>query len=292
MNNTIDQDLCKQCKRCMEVCPCNILGINQQGEMHFIPERQRICQHCGQCMCICSTKAISVDGLSYEQDLYDLPANHTGYQEFISFLSHRRSIRNYKEKPVSSEMISKILEAVAYAPYGAAREKTHISIVNDRQKIETALPLISRFLDDIVKYIENPVTSFMIRRKRGPETFNTLKHHLYPISKLENYKLEYGDRITRGAPCILIFHGNKRAEEHTNNSLVHATYAMLAAHSVGLGASMNGIVPAAVNRVQGVREIFQVPDLHEAVISLIIGHPRYTYKRAIRRRNQPVHWVT
>jgi hypothetical protein len=66
---------------------------------------------------------------------------------------------------------------------------------------------------------------------------------------------------------------------------------MLAAHSLGLGASMNGILAPSVNRVPEVRKIFQVPDEHEAVISLILGYPKYTYKRAIKREYQKIHWV-
>jgi nitroreductase len=150
---------------------------------------------------------------------------------------------------------------------------------------------MSKFMDDIVGYMENPIASFMIRRKRGPELFNTLKNHLYPISKLENYKLEYGDRITRGAPCVLIFHGEKGAEAHTDNSLIYATYAMLAAHSLGLGAAMIEIVAAAINRVPEVRKMFRIPDDHESVMSLILGYPKYIYKRAIKRENQTIHWV-
>ena len=79
--------------------------------------------------------------------------------------------------------------------------------MNDRKVIESTLPYLEQFLENIVKWIENPVASYMIRRKRSPETFNTLKNHLYPIAKLGNYKQEFGDRITRNAPAIIIFHG-------------------------------------------------------------------------------------
>lgn len=58
------------------------------------------------------------------------------------------------------------------------------------------MPFIESFLENIVSWIENPVVSFMIRRKNGIEKFNTIKNHLYPIAKLNNYKLEFGDRIT------------------------------------------------------------------------------------------------
>lgn len=100
-----------------------------------------------------------------------------------------------------------------------------------------------------------------------------------------------GDRITRNAPAIIIFHAEREAEEHSNNSLIWATYAILAALSLGLGASMNGLVPSAVNKLKRVREIFQIPEDHEAIISLTIGYPKYKYQRSIKRERDIIHWV-
>jgi len=291
MNNTIDLDLCKKCKLCIEVCPSNILGLNDKDEVFFIKNRESICLQCGQCMAICSSKAISVNGLSYEKDFVDLPANNVDYNIFTDFLANRRSIRNFKDIPIPNDIISKIIKSIDYAPYGAEPEKINITVVNNRKTIETALPYISEFLDDIVKWVDNPVASFMIKRKKGMETFNTIKNHLYPISKSGNYKLEFGDRITRGAPALIIFHAEKGAEEHTNNSLIYATYSILAAHSLGLGATMIGIVPAAINKVSKVKEIFKIPDENDAVMSLIIGYPKYKYKRAIKRKNKNIEWI-
>ncbi len=291
MNKTIDWDLCKKCKLCIEVCPCNIIGLNEKDEISFIKDRESICLHCGQCMAICSTKAISVNGFSYENDFVDLPVNDVNYEIFTNFLANRRSIRNFKDKPIPNDVISKIINSIDYAPYGAEPEKINITVVNNRKTIETALPYISEFLDNIVKWIDNPIASFMIKRKKGTETFNTIRNHLYPISKSGNYKLEFGDRITRGAPALLIFHAEKGAEEHTNNSLVYATYSMLTAHSLGLGAAMIGIVPAAINKVPKVKEIFKIPEINEAIMSVIIGYPKYKYKRTIKRKNENIKWV-
>jgi len=268
-----------------------VLRINEKEEVCFIPEREVICLKCGQCMAVCSTKSIKVNGFSYDNDLIDLPENNVDYQNFIDFLANRRSIRNFKNKSVSDETINQIIASISYAPFGAEPEKVNVTIVNNRKKIESALPHIEGFLDNIVKWIENPVASFMIKRKKGQETFNTIKNHLYPIAKLENYKLKFGDRITRNAPAIIIFHANKKAEEHTNNSLIYATYVMLAANSLGLGATIIGIVPAAINKTKEVREIFQIPVENEAVISVIIGYPKYKYKRTIKRNVQKINWI-
>jgi len=291
MKNTIDQKKCKQCKLCIAVCPVNLIGMDNNGQIRFIHERESICLECGQCMAICSTDAVKIGKYTYEKNLFKLPGNTVTYDNFYNFLANRRSVRNFKDKPVEKELIERILETLDFAPYGAAPNKVEISAITNRKIIETALPFIEEFLDNIVKWIENPIASFMIKHKKGPEIFNTIKNHLYPMAKLENYKLKYGDRITRNAPAILIFHASRQAEEHTDNALIYATFAMFAAQSLGLGASLIGIVPAAINKVEKLRHIFQIPGQHEAIISLIIGYPKYKYQKAIKREKKTIHWV-
>ena len=291
MKNYVNSEICSTCKLCIKVCPVNCFEVNVQGEINFMAERETVCLKCLQCMAICSSKAVQIDGVSYSEDLFDLPEYNVNEKEFLNFLSARRSIRNFKDKPVPNELLQKILESVWYAPYGSHPEKVQITVVNNRKKIEESLPYISNFMDGIVSMIENPIASFFAKRIAGKETFNTVKNHLYPISKLGNYKLENGDRISRGAPALIIFHAEKGAEAHTNNSLIYSTYAMLAAHSLGLGATMIEIISAAINKVKVVKNIFRIPEENEAVMALIIGYPKYKYKRAVKRTKQNIEWI-
>lgn len=279
--SSIDQQLCKKCRLCIEVCPCKVIGIN--GEVSFLAEREHICLKCGQCMAVCCSKAVHVDGLNYKDNFSEIPCNSMNYPDFINLLSTRRSVRNFSDKPLTRSHINQILNAVRYAPFGASPDSMKITVVNSRQRIESALPYIEEFLDNIVKWMENPIASFMIKRKKDMETYNTIRNHLYPIAKTNNYKLKNGDRITRNAPALIIFHAEREAEEHTNNSLIYASYAMLAAHSLGLGAAMNRILPAAINKLKTIRKIFNIPDENEAIIALIAGHRKYAYKRIIKR---------
>ena len=292
MTHTINQETCKKCKACMEVCPCNCIGLRESNEMYFIPERESVCLHCGQCMCVCKTKSVNVCDYSYNKELFDLPETTIHYDQLSDFFATRRSVRNFSKKHVSKEVIQKIVDSIAFAPYGAAPDEVHITAINNREIIELALPLMSEFYDNLVTWIDNPFIRFMIRQKNSQEKFSTVTNHVYPIAKLGNYKLEFGDRITRNAPALLIFHADKSAEAHTNNSLIYATYAMLAAHSLGLGATIVELVPAAINRVNALKESFKIPQNHEAVISLILGYPKLKYRRAIRREKRQVSWIT
>lgn len=289
MNNSIDQKECTQCHLCVEICPNKIIGINTKKEVYFISERESICLECGQCMAVCESQAVTVDGLTYEKDFFDLPENNVNYELFKDFLAHRRSIRNFKKQEIPEDLINKILDSVSFAPFGASPEKMHITVVSNRGTIETALPHLERFLTQIVKWIENPVASFMMKRSANREQFNTVKNFLYPIIRKGNYELKTGDHITRNAPALLLFHAEKGAEEHTSNSYIYATYVMLAAQALGLGTLMNGIIPPAVNHMAELQQIFQIPKDHEVVISLLVGYPKYQYKRAIYRQKHILH---
>lgn len=289
MKNTINQSLCKQCKLCIEVCPSNIIGNGE--DIHFLDNRKHLCLQCGHCMAICSTKAVQIEGLSYDNDLIDLPKNSVEYNEFLNFLANRRSVRNFKDKAVTDKEIESILESIQFAPNGSHPQDMHVTVINNRKLIESQLPAMSKFLDDIVKWMENPFMSRIIKIKKGQQTFNTLKQHLYPIAKAGNYKLEYGDRISRGAPAIIIFHADKGAPEHSDNGIIWATYAMMAAQSLGLGATIVSLIPAVINKVDTVREAFNLPKEHEAVVSVIIGHSKYKYKRAIKRNFHKTHFI-
>ena len=291
MKNTVNQDLCKKCKFCIEVCPVNMIGIDKDGLVNFIPGRESICLECGQCMAVCTSDAIKISKYNYEDDFELLPKHNVDFREYMNFIANRRSVRNFKKKEVDKEVIEQALESLRYAPYGAEPLKTEITVINNRQTIEKALPAMEKFLDDIIKWVDSPIVSRIIKRKKGKELFNTLKNHLYPMAKLENYKLKYGDRITRDAPALMIFHAKEDAEEHTQNAVIYATYVMFALQAAGLGATMNGIVPAAINKVKEVREIYGIPQDHEAVISLMFGYPKYKYKKTVKREPKKVKWV-
>ena len=137
---------------------------------------------------------------------------------------------------------------------------------------------MSKFYNDLVKWLKNPVSRFMIKRQITKETYNTITNHIVPAAKAGHYDTKSGnDNITRNAPVIMIFHANKGAEEHTNNALICVTYAMLAAHSFGLGTTIIGLIPPAINKVKELKVLFQIPEENEAVISLILGYPKYKY---------------
>lgn len=287
-NFYIDQKACSRCGICAEICPASVIEKDNDGVVKFKPDFTELCLACGQCMAVCNNKSIFAKGLNYEKDFFEL----NGEDTFLSLVKHRRSVRRFKPKPIEKELINKILEAISQVPHGDSKHHVEVTVINKRAKIMEALPLMSAFFDKLAKWLHNPFMRTMIRLKKGKHTINTLMNHLLPrIEKgiYKEYSHEY-DGITRGAHTLLIFHAPKDAEEHKEDSYILVTYATLAAQALGLGSTIIGLVPAALNKTPELRKIFNIPDNHNTVVSLIIGYPKYKYKRGIKRELKSINW--
>jgi len=292
MQNTINLETCNQCSLCIAVCPYKIFEKDELGQIVINADRTDFCVKCGHCMAICKSESVTIEGLSYEKNFFELQTSDIASGDFTNFLANRRSIRNFKDKEVPKEILQKIIDATSFAPYGVSPKDPMITVVQNKEIVEKALLLMSNFYDDLVKWIKNPISRYMIKRGINQEIFNTITHHIVPAAKTGHYNTRSGnDNISRNAPVIMIFHANEGAEEHTHNAIICVTYAMLAAHSFGLGTSIIGLIPPAINKVKELKDIFQIPEENEAVMSLILGYPKYEYKRIIKREKRDINWI-
>ena len=292
MENTINLETCNQCLLCIAVCPYKIFEKDESDQIFLNPEKIEFCMKCGHCMAICKSKSITIEGLSYDNNFYDLLETNIDSDSFTNFLANRRSIRNFKDKEIPKEILNKIIDATSYAPYGGSPENLMIKMVQNKEILEKTLTLMSNFYDNLVKWLKNPISRYMIKRNVTQETFNTLTHHILPAAEKGHYNTTSGnDNIMRNAPAVLIIHANKGAKEHTHDAIICVTYAMLAAQSSGLGATIIGLIPPAINKVKEIKDLFQIPEENEAVMSLILGYPKYKYKRTIKREKRKINWI-
>ena len=109
MQNTINLETCNQCSLCIAVCPYKIFEKDESGQIFFNSDRIGFCVKCGHCMAICKSKSVTIEGLSYQKNFYELQESDISSDNFLSFLANRRSIRNFKDKEVPKE-ISAIIQ--------------------------------------------------------------------------------------------------------------------------------------------------------------------------------------
>jgi nitroreductase/NAD-dependent dihydropyrimidine dehydrogenase PreA subunit len=291
----INHSTCQKCLLCTEVCPNKILTKNEKGEITYKPERKELCFKCGQCMAICETKSIFINGYSYEKDFFELPEYEQGTLErpFFDLIYTRRAVRNFKDKPVPKELLEKIVEAISFAPPGFPPVKTKILVVSNPETIRQSHPLMIKLYEKLLQMMKKPIFRYFIRKEIGGKKFKTMDEHLVPLLKVKIPAIKTGtdDSLTRNAPAMILFLADKNGEDISQDISIAATYGMLASHSLGLGGSIMDIIPPAINKSPELRKMFTIPDDHDVITSIIIGYPKYKYRRGIKREQKEVSWI-
>ncbi len=286
---TIDGALCKKCKVCFEVCPNVIFQMNN-NHTSVKPERIELCLLCGQCMAACPEKAIQVEGLDYNKDFFDLPET---INSFNSLIQSRRSIRSFKDIPVPKDILEQIINAITYAPPSFPPLKTEITVIQDKQLIKDALPHMINLYDKLMQGLRNPIAKHIIRRKVGKERLRVIHNHIVPMFniKLPFMKAGTEDAITRNAPTMILFHANKQSENYATDIYIALAYALLKAHTLGLGATAIDLIPPAIEKTPVLKQMFKIPKENEVVASIILGYPKFKYRRAIQRKLKSITWI-
>jgi nitroreductase len=245
-------------------------------------------------MAVCPKSAIHVSGLSYDADFYPLPElTGDAPNQFNRLIRNRRAVRSFQDRPVPHDLLEKIVDAIRLAPPGFPPVKTEITVVEDPEKIKTALPMMIRLYEGLVKAMGNPIARQFVRMEAGREKFSLLQTHMIPllIDRLPDLKSGKEDTLLRRAPAMILFHADRNSENYVKDAYIALTYGFLAAQSLGLGASAMDIIPPAVDKSRELREFFQIPDDNVVTASMILGYPKHTFKLGSIRDLKSVTWL-
>lgn len=285
---------CKACGSCVELCPNRILQKDAAGKIFFRADRLWMCFRCGHCMAVCPSQAVMIPGLSYEQDFYPQPAlDDRAFDSFETLAASRRAGRSFQDKPVPRGLLEKLVEVIALAPPSFPPVKTELTVVADPALMQRSLGLMIDLYDHLVKMMANPVARFFIRRQAGRETFITLNNHVIPLLKerLPDLKSGKEDTLIRHAPAMILFHADRQNENYRTDIAIAMTYAILAAPTLGLAASIIDLIPPAVEKSPALRALLQIPAGSEVVGAVILGFPKRRFLRGIRRPLKSVTWL-
>ena len=276
---------------CAEVCPENTLQVVDK-KAATVENRVESCISCGQCVAVCPTESLQMPQLQME-DFRRLDKPPFGDHDFYEFLRLRRSVRVFKDRPVERETIDKILSAAATAPMGFPPHTTEVVVIDNRAELDVLLEELVREYDSMLKAFSSPVGRAFLRLKAGAEDYGVLKNHILQNVRFKNelFHRDGTDRYMYGAPVVMMFHGSRWAISYQQNAYLVCHHVMLAAVSFGLGTTIIGLIPPIVDRSKDLRRRFAIPKDHRVLAALILGPPKYTYRRGIRRELAGVTYI-
>lgn len=283
----INNELCNGCGLCVSVC----------GDFNLIIENKKVqrsntsvfdCIGCGHCMAICPVGAIEIFGRELSpEDLHELPKKEstTTYEQLLATLQHRRSIRKFEDKNIEPEITEKILTAAKTAPMGLPPSDVNVLIFNGKDKTRAFAEDFSVYLKSL-KFMTNTVFLALMRPIWGKETDEIFKGFLKPLFRA--YTTDGMDKgintINYDAPLMMYFYGTPYCDPA--DPVIVATYAMIAAESLGLGTCMLGAVHPFIQngrKAKIFRNNHKIKYKSKEGLFVAFGYHKSLYKKGIHR---------
>lgn len=98
------------------------------------------------------------------------------------------------------------------------------------------------------------------------------------------------ERICRGAPHVVVVHGDKEYGFGSEDGALALSYFELFAPMLGLGSCWGGYFYSAVNTHTPLFEALGLPAEHRAFGAVMVGYPQLKYKRLPLRNKPRVTW--
>ena len=287
----IDYTRCTICGLCINVCKGGPLYLDN-GKVLIDQTRGFGCIGCGHCVVICPQDCITVSGRDLvPEDIITLPVKsaRANYPQLQSLLLSRRSIRNYLPKEVEPEVIQKIIDAVTTAPIGIPPSDVEILVFNSREKVQS-------FAKDMIDQLKkskgmfSPAMLYLWRPLIGKAGYEMFKTFLIPLidTLIKNYD-DGTDMLFYNAPLGMYFH--TAATSDPGDAIIAATYAVIAAESLGLGSCMIGTVAPFMKRSKPLKQKYGIPLKSRQGIMVIFGYPALRFNKALTRRLAKVKFV-
>lgn len=277
----INPDLCKRCFTCTEVCPILVFAKKDKESIpEILDDNLQFCLLCGHCAAICPAGAITHD--SYPPGSI-VPAKKEALpsaEQLIEMLRMRRSIREFKDKPVERELIERVLDVARCAPSDHNRQSTEYIVVQDRSTLDKIVQLSSAYYENLVEMLQNTA-------EQGGEKPAFLLELEGFVDILKTGK----DLILCGAPLLIAFHAEESMGFPAENANIVLCYTMLAGMSLGLGSFYTGFVVMACKDDRAVPQLLSLPDNHQIYGALAMGYPKFKYKNWIKRKPPNVKWI-
>ena len=282
----IDSVKCTGCGLCVSVCKDFSLII-ENNKVRKSSSPFFGCTGCGHCMAICPEEAIEISGRELStEDLFEIPERKSvaNYDQLLSLLQHRRSIREFKDKNVEDELIEKILTAARTAPMGLPPSDVNILIFKGKDKTRRFARDFSEYLKGM-KFIISPLFLAIMYPFWSKENNEFFKMVVSPMFKAYTEEMDKGNNyINYDAPLAIYFYSSPYTDPA--DPIIAATYAMVAAETLGLGTCMLGAVHPFIQngrRAKKFRNAQGIKFKSKEGLFVIFGHPAVKYKKGINR---------
>jgi len=258
----IDLKLCNKDGLCISECPAFLFSRGKDKFPVVSPDAAERCILCGHCVAVCPTGALKLAGKG-AADLVALdPALDIAPEAAEQFLRSRRSVRRFRDKPVERDLVRRCIDSARYAPSAVNTQPVNWIVAEDPDLMVLLVDLTSKSLRRLPYFMP-----YLDAWARGE------------------------DLILRNAPQLVVAHAPKSGMDNASNCVIALAHFDLAAHALGLGTTWAGLFTLAAGRSKAISAALCIPESHKIYGALMLGRPKYGYKRLPERKRPPVRFI-
>lgn len=293
----VDPEKCTSCGLCIANCPfkCWEMGEDKTPKL----KSEYACFSCFNCMVSCPGEAISIgEGYHADGGFFDIgnpelampsePKNADGLADEWTVVERtvfeRRSVRNFRDKPVPEPLIDRVLEAGRYAPSAGNQQPWKFTVVTDRELIaqmEAAChgvweQMYPMFGNDqaVMNLVENIPTGAFDPRVQGGIRCVAVKE--LPIFL--------------NAPVIIFLGCNNKMAAPEEHAGICGQNMTLVAKSLGLGSCWSNFA-STVEMIPEFKAKLGYGESWQIYSALCLGYPKFRQEGVVPRQQREVTWL-
>ena len=269
---TVDQEVCQRDGICAEVCPMAIIEFKDKDAFPtLIDGGEKLCIRCGHCVAVCPHGAMTHATMKPEECLSVNDDWVFGPEQVEYFLRLRRSIRNYKKKPVEQELLTNLINIARFAPSAHNLQPVKWLVIYETDEVRRLTGFVIDWMHHLIKE-ESPLVAAM---------------HLNRVVSL--YESGY-DIICRNAPHVIVAYARKEDRTAQAACTIALTYLELAALSFDLGTCWAGYFNTAASLWPPMQQALGLAEGNINLGAMMVGYPKFKYQRMPLRNKASITW--
>ncbi len=269
----VDPDKCLRDGICAAVCPAQIISFSKEdGDLPaLVDNAETICIRCGHCVAVCPEGALTHQAMNPIDCPPVREEFHVGHEIMEHLLRSRRSVRVYRRKPVPKQVLETLIDMAGYAPSGSNMQPVRWLVILEPEKVQELAGMVVDWMKHSIG--EKSPLADLLRFDRIVESWQEGK-----------------DRILRGAPHLIVAHAPGQERTAPAACTIALAYLELAAGSLALGTCWAGYFTTAAASWPPLAETLALPDKHSVFGAMMVGYPRFAYRRLPLRNPARITW--